>query len=133
MRAPANLSPAARTAHREAVAAVRASGRDPEAVAGGVRRFALACGRLELVREASTAQGGPVTTAGSRGQLAPHPLLGELRALEAHVDSMAERLGVVMAPPTRAGWPVGNPRAPDRRPRGALVALTDRLRADDAG
>ena len=109
---------------------MRASGRDPEAVAGGVRRFALACGRLEHVREAWKAEGEPATTAGSRGQLAPHPLLGELRQLETHVDAMAERLGVVMAPPTRAGWPVGTPRAADRRPRGSLIDLTDRLRAD---
>ena len=131
MRAPAGLSPIARGAFRAAADAVQASGRDPHVVAASLRRYALAADRLEKLREAWDAEGCPPTVLGARGQTIPHPTLREMRNLEAHLDDLLKGMGVLLAPPAKAGHLMGMGQAPDRRPRGALLDLTDRLRGDE--
>jgi hypothetical protein len=76
--------------------------------------------------------GAPATTTGSRDQVIAHPLLAELRLTEATVTTLAEACGIRSHP---GRFKMGDHRALDRkaRPPGSLVALTDRLRADDAG
>ena len=135
MRAPAGLSTVARGAFKSAADAVESSGRDPATVAASLRRYALAVDRLETLRESWIAEGRPATVLGARGQTIAHPTLADLRALEAHLDDALKRMGVLLAPPAKAGHPMGLGQAADRRPRpaGKLVAMTDRLRADDAG
>lgn len=54
-----------------------------------------------------------------------------MRNLEAHLDDLLKGIGVLLAPPAKAGHLMGMGQAPDRRPRGALLDLTDRLRGDE--
>lgn len=115
MRAPAGLSPIARGAFKDSAGAVQASGRDPAIVAASLRRYALAVDRLETLRTSWDAEGRPATVLGARGQTVAHPTLAEMRSLEAHLDDALKRMGVMLAPPARAGHPMGLGQAPDRR------------------
>lgn len=115
MHVPRGLSPTARAAYRRAAAAVERSGRDPEPVADSLMRYALVCERLRELRVGWERDGKPMPTRGSRDQVASHPTLADLIALERHADESLKRLGIALAPPQRAGHQPGQAQALDRR------------------
>ena len=126
MRAPANVAGGEDRASGGGRRVARV-GRAPEAVAGAVRRFAR-------VRSPGTGprgvdgEGEPATTAGSRGQLRPSAVARTPRP-ETNVDPMAEAVRHQGAARERSG----RVRAcPCPSPARQLVALVDRMHADDA-
>jgi hypothetical protein len=126
VRAPAGLSKPARRAWREAVAALELLDRDPVEHRGRLRVYASAAGRLEELEQAWRADGAQMHDKGSRGQTVVHPDLVEMRALEEHVDELADKLFGV--PARLGGWRLGRARTPDRqyrppRRRAEVVAL----------
>jgi phage terminase small subunit len=127
VRAPAGLSTPARRAWREAVATLELLDRDPVEHRGRLRVYAGAAGRLEELEQAWRADGANMHSEGSRGQTVVHPDLVEMRALEEHVDELADKLFGV--PPRLGGWQLGRARSPDRqwhpprRRRAEIVAL----------
>jgi hypothetical protein len=127
--AVAKLGPAGEHARRQMVAAL--DNLRMEAPPGAVARYAHAADRLAMLRKVWEAMGSPATAVGSREQPIAHPLLAEIRYTEQVVTALSEACGI-RAHPGRFGK--GDHRAPDRKatPRPNLVALTDRLRADDA-
>ncbi len=123
------LGPAGRYADREMRAALVALRTTPPP--GAVARYAHAADRLAALRRAWQDAGSPATASGSREQVICHPLLAELRLTEATVTQLAEACGIRAAP---GRFKYGDHRAPDRKatPPGSLVALADRIRADNA-
>jgi phage terminase small subunit len=115
VRAPAGLSKPARRAWREAVATLELLDRDPVEHRGRLRVYASAAGRLEELEAAWRAAGAEMHDKGSRGQIVVHPALVEMRALEEHVDELADKL--FGAPPRLGGWQLGRARSPDRQYR----------------
>ena len=134
MRAPAGLSPIARGAFNDAAGAVQSSGRDP-AGRRVVAPLRIGRGPPGNAPRIVDAEGRPATVLGARGQTIAHPTLAEIRSLEAHLDDALKRLGVLLAPPSRAGHPMGLGQAPDRRPPATLVGrrtASVRMTPDDA-
>jgi len=113
--APLGLSKAARRAWREAVSTLELLDRDPVEHRGRLRVYASAAGRLEELELAWRAAGAPMRTEGSRGQTVVHPDLVEMRALEQHVDELADKL--FGTPASLGGWQLGRARSPDRQYR----------------
>jgi hypothetical protein len=115
VRVPTGLSKSACRAWREAVATLELVDRDPVEHRGRLRVYASAAGRLQEVEAAWRAAGAPMRTEGSRGQTVVHPDLVEMRALEQHVDELADKL--FGTPPRLGGWQLGRARSPDRQYR----------------
>jgi hypothetical protein len=115
VRTPAGLSVPARRAWREAVATLELLDCDPVEHRGRLRVYAGAVGRLGELEAAWRADGAKMHATGSRGQTVVHPDLVEMRALEEHIDELADKLFGV--PARLGGWQLGRARSPDRQHR----------------
>jgi P27 family predicted phage terminase small subunit len=120
LRPPERLGAAARAAWRRAVGVLRELGEDPALSAEPLAAYARAAGDAAHLRARWRKLGSPVTTEGSRGQLAVHPLVGEIERAERWAHELGESLGLDpqsrrrLARRVGSGRPPGAASAPDR-------------------
>jgi len=119
-RPPKGLDPTARAAWHRAVTVLGALGEDPALSLEPLAAFARAVGDVARLRAQWRKAGSPGTTAGSAGQLTPHPLVVSIERAERWAHELGEALGLdpqarrKLARRIGAGRPAGAASAPDR-------------------